>query len=231
METDFIYWRHHTPVGIKIEEISGGEDKTGELWRQMAYQVYGEYGKENFREIGHFPNGAPFLMAASERISVSHTKGLMVIASLAPTPDADLNGFSPLTALGVDVERKDRSQVVKLRQRFLNDRELSEISGYDVEANVTAWTAKEALYKAMMGACPDFRDCIEISKLPVPAPQDDWIKFISSQTRPDLKDAFGEAVVRLKDGEEFNFKLFSYMSDDYVVTLAFTEDSATYKKA
>ena len=39
METEFIYWRHHTLPGIKVEEICGGENRPMSLWREMAYQV------------------------------------------------------------------------------------------------------------------------------------------------------------------------------------------------
>lgn len=44
METEFIYWRHHTLPGIKVEEICGGENRPMSLWREMAYQVYSETG-------------------------------------------------------------------------------------------------------------------------------------------------------------------------------------------
>ena len=69
METEFIYWRHHTLPGIKVEEICGGENRPMSLWREMAYQVYSENGREVYREIGHFRNGAPFLIGENGRIS------------------------------------------------------------------------------------------------------------------------------------------------------------------
>ncbi len=73
METEFIYWRHHTLPGIKVEEICGGENRPMSLWREMAYQVYSENGREVYREIGHFRNGAPFLNGENGRISITHT--------------------------------------------------------------------------------------------------------------------------------------------------------------
>ncbi|MDE6299895.1 MAG: hypothetical protein K2M10_09675, partial [Muribaculaceae bacterium] len=76
METECIYWPHPTPVGIKVEEISGMENRSGEIWRRMALQVYCENGKDGFREIGHFSNGAPFLFGQNNRISITHTDQL-----------------------------------------------------------------------------------------------------------------------------------------------------------
>ena len=56
MEDEFIYWPP-PPVGIKVEEISGMESKSGIIWRELAMQIYCENGRGGFREIGHFPNG------------------------------------------------------------------------------------------------------------------------------------------------------------------------------
>ncbi len=36
---DFIYWRHPTIPGIKVEEITGGEYYKGKVWLDMARQV------------------------------------------------------------------------------------------------------------------------------------------------------------------------------------------------
>lgn len=38
METEFIYWRHPSLPGIKVEEVSGGEDRQGNVWLEMARQ-------------------------------------------------------------------------------------------------------------------------------------------------------------------------------------------------
>ena len=223
METDFIYWRHHTPVGIKVEEISGGENRSGKLWKQMALQVYAENGKGDYREIGHFKNDAPFLMDSDERISVAHTNDKLVVATLPPSPDEDLAMFSPATALGVDLERSDRSQVLKLRSRFLTEEEMKLISPEDVAANITAWTAKEAVYKAGLNLSPDFRTSVIITRLPIPAEEEKWLKFISSNDKPDLSDSFGEAVMTLPDNIKLKMNIFSYRSDAHIVTLAYSD--------
>lgn len=85
METEFIYWRHHTLPGIKVEEICGGENRPMSLWREMAYRVYSENGREVYREIGHFRNGAPFLIGENGRISITHTGRFLAVATLPPT--------------------------------------------------------------------------------------------------------------------------------------------------
>ena len=228
MQTEFIYWRHHTPVGIKIEEISGGEDKKNPLWKEMAFQLYGENGRDEYREIGHFASGAPFLRGSDQRISISHTRNMLVVATLPPTPDSDLKSFSPEAALGVDVEEADRNQVLRIRSRFLNDDELRMITDTDVLANITAWTAKEALYKAAMSPDPYFRKSIRILHLPEPVEEEKWLKYISSNAKPDISAAFGSASVALSDGSVVRFNLYSYLSGPFVVTLAFSDLTATY---
>lgn len=229
METEFIYWRHHTPIGIKVEEISGGEDKSGTLWQQMALQVYAENGREEYREIGHFPSGAPFLHNSAERISISHCPHKLIIATLPPAPDVELNSFSPLTALGVDVESSHRKQILKLRERFLSEAELDMIPADNVAANITAWTAKEALYKAAMVMSPDFRKAIELQSLPVPAPEEVWLRYISSNEKPDIASAFGRAFIFLPSGIKLKMNLYSYMSGEDIVTMAYADDTLRFQ--
>lgn len=197
---DFIYWRHTLPPGIKIEEISGGSRYSGEVWKQMALQIYCEHGKEQYREIGHFPNGAPFLYGDASRISISHCKGLLVVATLPPTPECDLSQYHPRTSMGVDCERADRAQVLKIRQRFLNDAEMEMIPADDVEANIIAWTAKEAAYKALFTPGLDFRNEIVIEQMPE-------IGGFGTM-------AFnGERCVKLQ--------IYTYRSDEHIVTLCY----------
>lgn len=213
METDFIYWRHTTPPGIKVEEISGGEDKSGRLWEMLARQVYSENGRDGYRAVSHTDAGAPLLDDECVRISVSHSGHLYVVASLPRTPEADLSRFSLRTALGIDTERTDRSQVLGVRKRFLDESELSLVAEDDVAANILAWTCKEALYKAALTEGVDLREAIRIHKLPDPATATE-----------------GDATVTLPSGENIPFLLFSYYSDDYIVTLAYTSRTATFKK-
>lgn len=166
MEDEFIYWHHNTPVGIKVEEISGMESKSGRIWEAMAKQIYCENGRDGYRDIGHFANGAPFLFGQLTRISLTHTDHLLAVATLPKTPEANLANFAPRTALGIDAERNDRQQVLKVRDRFLSDEEKELVPADDLEANIIAWTAKEALYKAGMTEGLDLRTDIVIRQFP-----------------------------------------------------------------
>ena len=110
METEFIYWRHHTLPGIKVEEVCGGDCYSLPIWTEMAYQVYSENGRDGYREIGHFRNGAPFLMGENGRISITHTDHFLAVATLPPTPEVDLSVFSERAAVGIDALYKAAMQ-------------------------------------------------------------------------------------------------------------------------
>ena len=222
METEFIYRRHHTLPGIKVEEVCGGEDRSLKLWIEMAYQVYSENGKEGYREIGHFRNGAPFLVGEIGRISITHTGRFLAVATLPDTPEVDLSVFSERAAMGIDAERADREQTLRVREKFLSDDELQMIDKEDVKMNVMAWTAKEALYKAAMQEGLDFKNDIRILSLPKigPAvPVYDKNEFDPIRT--------GEAVVKIED-KEYPFVLYTYESEGNIVTLAYSPRCAKF---
>ena len=213
METEFIYCRHTTPVGIKVEEISGYEQKSGKVWCELAKQVYCENGKNGYRFLEHFPSGAPFLDGENSRISISHTNHLLVVASLPSTPEVDLSVFSPRTALGIDAEKADRTQVLKIREKFLSEEELRLIADSDIINNIVAWTAKEALYKAALISGIEFKSRIAITAM------------------PDLKaNGKGAAIVTDGNGSQIDFLLYSYESDGYIISIAYSPKSATFKK-
>lgn len=223
METEFIYWHHPTPVGIKVEEISGMEDKSGKLWREMAMQIYCENGRDGYREVGHFSNGAPFLFGMPARISLTHTGHLLAVATLPKTPEADLSKFTPRTALGIDAEILDRGQVLKVRDKFLSDAEKELVDADNLEANIIAWTAKEALYKAAMTEGLDFRNNITILKLPAI----DRKMNLPGAPAPVI----GSALLTLpaeKGEEKIEMELYSYDSDGYCVTLAYSPKCAKF---
>lgn len=185
METEFIYWKHSTSAGVMVEEICGGEDKSAKLWKAMALQVYGENGGDRFREIGHYVSGAPYLEDSDQRISVTHTQHFMAIASLPRTPEVDLGSFNLRTAMGIDAEKSDREQVLKVADRVMTEDEIAIVDEYalqlqkgdrhhapleekiaKVRAYVLAWTIKEALYKAALIEGLDFRKNLKIKSLP-----------------------------------------------------------------
>lgn len=218
METNFIYERLRTPVGIKTEHISGSEQRQGKLWRLMALQVYAENGRDSYRSVDHISCGAPVLDGEPTRISLTHTGHLLVVATIPEVQGADLEHFDPRTALGVDAEDLGREQVFRVRDRFLCREELELIPADDLQANVLAWTVKEAVWKAMLTPGLDFQNSIIIKELPelgktpgpgVPAPR------------------LGHAVVRTDEGE-IPFSLYAYTYGPYAVTLAFTAQTATF---
>lgn len=213
METEFIYWRHPIPVGIKVEEVSGCEQKHGEVWRTMAMQIYCENGRDGYREVGHLPNGAPLLHNEETRISITHTGHLLVVASLPKTPEANLSEFSVRTAMGVDAEHCDRSQVLKVRERFLSPQELTMIASDDIAANVIAWTAKEALYKAAFVPGIDIREGLRLLKLP---------------TRED--PAGLAEIVRSPEEAPHPMELYTYTSENCFVTIAYSPMCAKYSR-
>lgn len=234
MEEEFVYWRHPTLPGIKVEEVTGGARYRGELWLDMARQVYCENGREAYRDLCHYANGAPFLAGENSRISLTHCAGLLAVATLPPTPEADLAHFSERAAVGIDAERSDRSQVLRIRGRFLSDAELDRIPADDVTANVTAWTVKEAAYKAAFLHGLDFRRDIMIDRMPVPGPPTpvfDPSEFglpASQRTLPG--NYFGEVRVMRPDSEPLLLKTYSYMSEEFVITLCYSPRCAKFGK-
>ncbi|MEZ3531515.1 MAG: 4'-phosphopantetheinyl transferase superfamily protein [Muribaculaceae bacterium] len=224
MEDEFIYWPHPTPVGIKVEEISGMESKSGAIWRELAMQIYCENGRDGFREIGHFPNGAPFLFGMTARISITHTGHLLAVATLPKTPESNLASFAQRTAMGIDAERLDREQVIKVRDKFLSDAEKEFVAADNLEANIIAWTAKEALYKAAMTSGLDFKDAIKITSLP---------KIDRQMNLPGAPaPVIGTAVISIPmeegDAMDVDMNLYSYESEGHCVTIAFSPKCAKF---
>lgn len=223
----FIYQRHKTSAGIKLETVGGCSSRDGRVWLLLARQIWSENARNGYRQIDHSDTGAPILVADEpnseyQRISVSHTKGLLVIATLPPVQDADPEYFSEKTALGVDVERIDREQVLRVRSRFLNDNELSSIEDNDIQTNITAWTCKEAMLKLSLNASIDIRQELILEKLPILADrcnkQSEIVEFIP-----------GRGKVTLQDGREIDIELHSIiLQGKYIVTIACTAATQRY---
>lgn len=233
---ELIYWRHKTPVGIKIEEVCGGEDKSGKLWLELAYQIYCENGREGYRDIEHFPSGAPRLDGEECRISISHAQGrqgggLLVVASLPDTPEVNLSEFTERTAMGVDAERIDRDQVLRLRDKFLTDNEQALVPADDVLLNLQAWTAKEALLKASMRRDIDWRRDLQIIELPHIDTTDEMLGLVNGKlVKNPRKPILGRARITLGDTTH-DMLLYSYLTEDWIVTIAYSPRCATHKKS
>lgn len=231
MEEDFIYWRHPTIPGIKVEEVSGGDRYTGATWQQMALQVYCENGREAYREIGHYKNGAPFLHGKQTRISITHCRGLLAVATLPATPEVDLGSFSERASLGIDAEIKERAQVLRIRDKFLSPEEAKDIAPDDVALNIQAWTLKEAAYKAVLGEKIDFKEEIRILKIPRLAPATthfnpaDFGLETDNEKLPE--EFFGEVMVDT-GVERVRLRAYSYESEGAIVTLCYSPKCAKH---
>lgn len=222
METEFIYWRHKTLPGIKVEEICGAEDKPMQLWIDMAYQVYCENGRDGYRELGKFRSGAPFLQGEYCRISITHTGRFMAIATLPPTPEVELSEFSERAAMGIDAESIDREQVLRIREKFLSPDEIEKIPADDVKANILAWTAKEAAYKAALTEGLDFREAIQIVSLPKIGPA------VTVYDHAEFDPITTGKIRVIIAGKELEFVLYSYESEGNIVTLAYSPRCAKF---
>ena len=235
IKMEFIYWRHPTVPGIKVEEVTGGECYKGNLWLEMARQVYCENGREEYREIGHYKNGSPFLYNYGGRISLTHCDGMLAVATLPATPEVDLTLFSERAALGIDAERADRAQVLRIRQKFLSEAELAMVPADDIEANVLLWTVKEAAYKAMLTDGLDFASQIHIVRIPTlasPTPVFDSKEFGLPAGVTSLPDNFiGKVVVHRGELGQTELLIYSYRSDEHIVTLAYSPRCAKFGKS
>ena len=101
--------------------------------------------------LSYTEQGAPSVVGSNVNISITHTQRLVALA-------ID-NG----QVIGLDAELKDRPQVLRVRNKFLNDKEKQFISLDDRDAHVIAWTAKEAVIKAERNSAIDWTNgiCLE----------------------------------------------------------------------
>lgn len=224
---DFLYQKNIAPCGIAVEEIFGAEEKSPKVWKLFAMQIFSE-ADGDYRSIVHFDNGAPLLDSIPQRISVSHTSHHLAVASIPKTPDIDLSLVNARTVLGIDIEKEDRRQVLKVTDKFLTPEELKMLPKFDdpekapedvVPAYILAWTCKEAMYKAVMGSAPDWKADYSILSLPKPAPD------IKSAT----PDRFGKGRVTIPGADPLDLILSSWQSEDHVLTLAFSKKIPLFK--
>lgn len=224
---DFLYQKNISPSGIAVEEIFGAEDKSPKVWKLFAMQIFSE-ADGDYRSIEHYDNGAPVLDGVPQRISVSHTSHYLAVASIPKTPDIDLSGVNVRAALGIDIEKADRRQVLKVADKFLTAAEKKLLPVIDdpdkasdeaVRAYILAWTCKEALYKAAMGTAPDWKEDYSILSLPKVAPD----------IRSALSGMYGKACVNVPGYGPLELVLSSWSSEGHILTLAFSKKIPLYK--
>lgn len=222
---EFMYEREVAPSGVAVEMIYGAEEKSAKVWKLFAMQIFSE-AEGDYREIDHMDCGAPMLDGIPQRISVSHTSHCMAIASLPKTPDINLCEVNVRTAIGIDLEKADRAQVLKIRDKFLSQSEkalLKEITvtenanKEDVKEHILAWTCKEALYKAGMGKATDWKEDYRITAMPV----------IAKNLKSATSEKYGKGIIMTAEGE-MEMLLSSWEFEGHIVTLAFSGKIAKF---
>lgn len=208
---EFIYSKQQMPGGILLEQVGGcAGDHSDKVWLAMARQIWAENDPDgNYRDVGHFDNGIPFLYGDNHRLSISHTKD-MFVAATRKMSDSDLASlYAPDSAVGVDSERLDRKQAMKCKDRFLSDRELTYIDSLPEDIRlrycVLAWTIKEAMYKAALTSVADIREDIRIET---------WPEIAGKKQVP------GKGYV-IAAGTERWFTLCARCDGNYIITLAY----------
>ena len=100
---------------------------------------------EGNNEVLYEPSGRPYLYGDSQNyfISISHSKNFVALASSHKR-------------IGIDIEEIN-NRVLKIRPRFLNERELEMINSTDLEYNTIAWCIKEVLFKLSKNEGLDFK--------------------------------------------------------------------------
>lgn len=96
----------------------------------------------------HDAQGAPSVEGVDVNISISHTTVLVALA------------WNEQVVIGLDAERMDRQQVIRVRGKFLNAAEQQWINPDDQVAHVMAWTAKEAIIKVERNSAIDWTEGI-----------------------------------------------------------------------
>ncbi len=102
----------------------------------------------NDTRLEHHADGSPFLTNVDCQISISHCRGIVAIA------------YHPRLRIGIDIERW-RNTLLRVKNKFLS---ADEMEHYDTpDMLLTAWTAKEAVYKAFGHEGLDFASDISLS--------------------------------------------------------------------
>lgn len=122
--------------------------------------------------LSHTATWAPYLSGSPTKISLSHSGDYLALLS-AP----------PLWHVGIDLET-DLLRPLRLAPRFLSQEEQSCLSALPTEQQaryaLAAWCAKEAVYKAIPEASPDFRQHYTLRSYP----QQPYISYYSSGEKP-----------------------------------------------
>jgi phosphopantetheinyl transferase (holo-ACP synthase) len=112
--------------------------------RLLIHEMLGE-----LPEVWKDEHGKPHLKGVELEISISHTEGYAAVLLGSGNLGVDVQHFKP--------------NVMKVRDRFLDDRELE--MAQDIETTTLFWAAKEAVYKYNAKPSLDFKDPITIHSI------------------------------------------------------------------
>ena len=128
------------------------------------------------------------LLSDNRNISISHSENIATIL------------ISENKGIGIDVERIN-NKVHSIKSKFLNQKEINYLSGYEESRNLTrAWTAKEAIYKAVRKPGIIFSENILVEEF-----------------NNESKTGIGKFI---SSDQETIFKLYFYDLDDYCLTIS-----------
>tara|TARA_X000000368_G_scaffold273409_1_gene216791 strand:+ start:536 stop:1159 length:624 start_codon:yes stop_codon:yes gene_type:complete len=128
------------------------------------------------------------LLSDNRNISISHSEDIVTIL------------ISENKGIGIDVERINK-KVHSIKSKFLNQKEINYLTGDGETKRLTkAWTAKEAIYKAVRKPGIIFSENILLEEF-----------------NNEAKSGIGKFVL---SNQEIRFKLYFYDLDDYCLTIS-----------
>ena len=134
-----------------------------------------------------YKNDIPFL-SDNRNISISHSESIATIL------------ISEKNGIGVDIERINK-KVHSIKSKFLNQKEINYLRGDEETRMLTkAWTAKEAIYKALRKPGIIFSENILLEEF-----------------NNEAKSGIGKFI---SSDQETLFKLYFYDLDDYCLTIS-----------
>ena len=134
-----------------------------------------------------YKNNIPIL-SDNRNISISHSESIATIL------------ISEKKGIGIDIERINK-KVHSIKSKFLNQKEINYLRGEEETRMLTkAWTAKEAIYKALRKPGIIFSENILLEE------------FDS-----EAKSGIGKFTL---SNQETRFKLYFYDIDDYCLTIS-----------
>ncbi len=155
--------------------------------------------------LEHNTDLAPLLARTDSRISIAHARGRLCVAV-----------SQAITAFGIDLETY-RPRVLNVRTGYLSETERRWIGETSVMAHIVAWTAKEAVFKAISDRSLVSDYCNQIVLLPYELDELKATELISG-AKPG-----GCGVMTINHEARFetrSYSLLTEISAGYIFTLA-----------